>query len=353
MSHHLDTPLARQNGQLYIDDLYVFDGDDSTVFVMDVNSTITEAHVKPGFHHEARYEFKIHKDGGEFEAATYRVSFAEAGGDGRQVLRLHVLTGDQARNDASDGELVLEGRTGEPASAGDVRIWAGRIADSFYIDLSLLDVVNTAVRKGTAVDLSGWLPGNARNSFADTTVESIVLEVSHRHALLGRGAHIGVWCATKLATDAGGWRQINRAGHPMMWPIFWPNDTDFSDPANTRHPSEDFAAVGASIGRQIAAVVAATGTSNDPEGYGETVARRLFPDVLPYVVGTPATYGFAAFNGRTLADNAPEVMLSLVANTGVPSGLKPSVAKQLRSQTFPYVMPARLVAGDMTEETAA
>ena len=24
MSHHLDTPLARQNGQLYIDDLCVF-----------------------------------------------------------------------------------------------------------------------------------------------------------------------------------------------------------------------------------------------------------------------------------------------------------------------------------------
>ena len=37
MSHHLDTPLAAQNGQLYIDDLYVFSGNDSTVFVMDVN----------------------------------------------------------------------------------------------------------------------------------------------------------------------------------------------------------------------------------------------------------------------------------------------------------------------------
>jgi hypothetical protein len=41
MSHHLDTPLARKNGQLYIDDLYVFDGEHSTVFIMDVNSTIT------------------------------------------------------------------------------------------------------------------------------------------------------------------------------------------------------------------------------------------------------------------------------------------------------------------------
>jgi hypothetical protein len=54
MSHHLDTPLAAQNGQLYIDDLYVFLGDGCTVFIMDVNSNITGAHVKPGFHHEAR-----------------------------------------------------------------------------------------------------------------------------------------------------------------------------------------------------------------------------------------------------------------------------------------------------------
>ena len=340
MSHHLDTPLAAQNGQLYIDDLYVFSGDGSTVFIMDVNSTITGVHVKPGFHHEARYEFKVHFDGAHFETLTYRVSFGEPGADGRQVMKLHALTGNQAREDSATGDLVLEGRTGETASAGGTRLWAGRIADSFYIDLSLLAKVNGAVKSGSAVDLSAWRPKDAKNSFAGTTVESIVLEVSHQHPQLRPGAHIGVWCATKLATDAGGWRQINRAGHPMMWPIFWPGDTDFSDPANTRHPSEDFNAVGKYIGDQVSAVVAANGTSDDPQGYGQTVARELFPDVLPYVVGTPATYGFATRNGRTTADNAPEVMLSLVAGTAVPSGLKPSIARQFRDDKFPYVVPA-------------
>jgi hypothetical protein len=62
--------------------------------------------------------------------------------------------------------------------------------------------------------------------------------------------------------------------------------------------------------------------------------------VAPYVVGTPATYGFAGHNGRTLADNAPEAVLSLVAGTAVPSGLRPSVAKELRGDEFPYVVPA-------------
>jgi hypothetical protein len=58
---------------------------------------------------------------------------------------------------------------------------------------------------------------------------------------------------------------------------------------------------------------------------------------LSYVVGTPATYGFAVRDGRTLADNAPEVMLSLVVNTAVPSGLQPSISERLRSGNFPYV----------------
>ena len=155
-----------------------------------------------------------------------------------------------------------------------------------------------------------------------------------------RGARTGVWCATKLATDAGGWRQINRFGHPMMWPIFWPDDTDFSNPANDRHPSADLNAEGKTLADLVAAAVAASGTSDDPHGYAQTVTRILFPDVLPYVVGTPATYGFAGINGRTLADNAPEVMFSLVLNTAVTSGLTPAVSERLRTSSFPYVVAA-------------
>ena len=221
MSHHLDTPLAAQNGQLFIDDLYVFSSGDSTVFVMDVNSNITGVHVKPGFHHEARYEFKVHFDGADFETLTYRVSFGEAAPDGRQAMKLHALTGPDAREDTATGQLVLEGRTGEAASAGGARLWAGRIADPFYIDLSLLSKVNAAVDKGTAVDLSAWRPENAKNSFAGTMVESIVLEVSHQHPQLKPGARIGVWCATKLATDAGGWRQIGKDAPPPADAAKW------------------------------------------------------------------------------------------------------------------------------------
>ena len=282
----------------------------------------------------------MHFDGADFEDLTYRVSFGDADASGQQPLQLHALTGAGAREDSAAGTLQLEGQTGQAASGDGTRIWAGRIADAFYIDLSLLAIVNGAVAKGTAVDLSAWRPEKAQNTFAGTSVNSIVLEVPHTHPQLRPGARIGVWCATKLATDAGGWRQINRAGHPMMWPICWPDDTDFSNPANTRHPAQDFDAEGQHLADQVAAVVAASGTSGDPRAYGQTVARRLSPDVLPYVVGTPATFGFAGFNGRTQADNAPEAMLSLVAGTAGPTGLNLSVTQQQHTRDFPYVVPA-------------
>ena len=116
MSHHLDTPLAARNGQLLIDDLYVFPGDGSTVFVMDVNSNVNGLHSEPGFHPEARYELKVHPDGADYEDLTFRVAFGGADDDGRQTLRMHTLTGGQAREDSAEGALVLETVTGETAS---------------------------------------------------------------------------------------------------------------------------------------------------------------------------------------------------------------------------------------------
>jgi hypothetical protein len=46
---------------------------------------------EPGFHPGARYEFKVHLGGTDFETLTYRVSFGEADSGGRQALRLHAL----------------------------------------------------------------------------------------------------------------------------------------------------------------------------------------------------------------------------------------------------------------------
>jgi hypothetical protein len=70
------------------------------------------------------------------------------------------------------------------------------------------------------------------------------------------------------------------------------------------------------------------------------VARRLFPNILPYVVGTPAIFGFVEWNGRSLTDNACDVMFSLAANAPVCLGIgKETVTSKPRSM-FPYLPPA-------------
>ena len=339
MSHHLDTPEAAERGQLFINDLFVFGGQGSTVFVLDVNSTVTGQHAEPDFWPGARYNLKAHLDGAEREGVTFRMTFGEAATDGGQVFQLHLLTGADAADDDADGELVVEGVTGHATAADSVQVWAGRAADPFYFDLALLPPVSSSVTGGTALDLSTWRPAQAKNTFGETSVASIVVEVQHGYAGLSAGTRVDVWASTALSDGSGDWRQINRGGRPMMWPIFWPDDTDFSNPANTRHPSEDVTADGDAFAEMLTATAVANGITN-PQAYGKAVAQELFPDVLPYTIGTPAVFSKDVRNGRALSDNAPEVMLSLVTGTAVPSGLTLAAAEAFRASSFPYLVPA-------------
>src|SRR5206468_1396505 len=62
--------------------------------------------------------------------------------------------------------------------------------------------------------------GQAASSFSGSRVEVIVLEIPGAgDGGLPADGTIGVWARTALATDAGGWRQTNRAAIPMVWPL--------------------------------------------------------------------------------------------------------------------------------------
>ncbi|MFK3980767.1 DUF4331 family protein [Micromonospora sp. NPDC050397] len=341
MSHHLDSPLARQDSRLDLTDQFVFRGESGTVFVMNVNSSAYGDDGRPGFHPEGRYEIKIHLDGSPVENLTYRLTFADMDPNGEQTVTLHALTGPDAADDSATGDLLAEGQTGSTISGADrIRLWAGKAADPFYIDLKQLDAIDAAVKNGAKLDLSGWQANKAKNSFANSTIHSMVIEIPDGDARLGRDRDICVWSTTKLATDSGGWQQINREGHPMVWPIFRPVDSDWASDANAGRPDTDVIIDAEQIAQLIAGVVAANGTAEDPAAYGRAVAERLLPDVLPYRLGTMASFGFLGFNGRTLADNAPETMFSLALNRATTSGLAAEQFADTRSDRFPYVVAA-------------
>lgn len=126
----------------------------------------------------------------------------------------------------------------------------------------------------------------------------------------------------------------------MIHPLFTQYNEDLGNRLNAGRPADDFATYGEQVIDAIAAVVGAYGTAQDPRAYAEKVAHRLFPNMLPYTVGTPASFGFIEWNGRALTDNAPDVMFTIAANTPISLGIGKASVPSSPSTTFPYLSVA-------------
>jgi hypothetical protein len=353
MSHHLDSPIARQDIRLDITDLYVFRGETGTAFVINVCHSIFGPIPVPGYHPEGMYEFKVDLNGDAIEDITYRITFKERDQNGKQSYVVRCPKGADAINRDAAGTVVATGTTDEIVTTpSGLRVWAGKAGDPFWIEPDVLHAVGHAFQDGKPIDLSGWDPSRAKNLFAGHTVHSMVLEVPDEQLLAdaGKNRRIGVWAVATLATDAGGWRPINRVGLPMIHPLFTQFNENLGNGLIGGRPADDLDTHGATVGKAIAGVVSALGTAQDPRAYGEIVARRCCPNLLPYEVGTPAVFGFAQWNGRSLTDNAPDVMFSMAANTPVRLGIGKESVTSKPSTNFPYVPP---VDQDATRRPAA
>lgn len=343
MSHHLDSPIARQDIRLDITDLYVFRGQTGTVFAINVCHSIFGPIPSPGYHPEGMYEFKVDLNGDAIEDVTYRITFSERDKQGKQSYIVRCIRGAEAADPHAPGSVVAQGSTDEKVTAtSGLQVWAGKAGDPFWIEPDVLHAVGHAFQDGTTVNLAGWDPRRAKNLFAGHTVYAIVLEVPDSELLAGASGkkRVGVWAVSTLATDAGGWRSINRVGLPMIHPLFTQFNEDLGNRLNAGRPADDFETYGEAVTKSIAGAVTANGAAEDPRGYAETVAHRFFPNILPYEVGTQAVFGFARWNGRSLTDNAPNVMFSIAANTPISLGIGKESVTSKPSKTFPYVPAA-------------
>ena len=75
-------------------------------------------------------------------------------------------------------------------------------------------------------------------------------------------------------------------------------------------------------------------SGRDPSAYATQLLARIRPSVLPYELDTPASFSFAAFNGRGLCDDVMDVILTLVTNTALGDGVAPDI--RLMRPDFPY-----------------
>jgi len=193
-----------------------------------------------------------------------------------------------------------------------------------------------AMAAGTAPDLSGFGPSTAANLFGNTNVSTIVLEVPNDFF----GETINFWGTVALATDAGGWHQVQRAATPLINTIYDFSEIHIDDAGthadyNNTNPADDMKNYGAFVRKKTAAVLKAMEKHTDE--HAEKVSKLLFPDVLHYRIGSAAGFTLADRNGRGLTESTPEVMFELILHTPVAMGLDASAATGSLRQEFPYL----------------
>jgi Domain of unknown function (DUF4331) len=333
MSHHFDTPTAREDPRINVCDLYLFQGrPGTTVMAMTVNPDAGVS-APTTFREEAIYSFRFDLDGDHWEDLAFKVRFGNvehADGDAHkhvQPFEVRRATGPTARK-GEEGELVLEGKTEELVrSKSGLSAYAGLAPDLFAGDSAALGAFRNALFKDNKFDPEAFL--NKTNFFARRNVTAIVLEVPT--PMIGAGK-VSCWATASLYGHAPE-VQVSRWGLPLITNVFI-LDMNVREDFNRGVPADDLTKFGAVIGGVAEKLSGLADTSPYPVDYGKQLASRLLPAVLPYELGTPAAFDFAGFNGRALADDTMDVIITLSSNTPLADGVAPDKAR-VRAE-FPY-----------------
>jgi hypothetical protein len=333
MSHHFDTPTALEDPRINVCDFYLFDGQPGhTVMAMTVNPDAGVSSPDT-FREEGLYVFRFDLDNDAREELSFKFQFGNvahvAGDEHRhfQAFQVRKAQGSAAQRGA-DGELLVQGTTGEVIRGGNgVMAFAGLAPDLFAGDAAALGAFRNAFFNERRFDPAAFQ--NRKNFFAKRNVTAIVLEVPN--ALIGQGA-VRAWATASLFGHAPE-VQVSRWGLPLITNIFMP-DPELKERFNRTSPSDDQAPFATQVGKVIESLVGLAGSAARPADYAKQVTDRLFPTVLPYEIGTSATFGFAGFNGRALSDDVMDVILTLATNTALADGVVPD--KSRIRDVFPY-----------------
>jgi Domain of unknown function (DUF4331) len=333
MSHHFDTPTAREDPRINVCDFYLFRGlPGFTVMAMTVNPNAGQS-APDTFREEGLYAFRFDLDGDAREELSFSLRFSAVfHSDDKdhahaQSFEVRRASGPSAASGA-DGELIAAGYTGRVVNAGaGVKAFAGLAPDLFAGDAKALGEFRTAL-----FDKGEFYPEafqNRKNFFSGRNVTAIVLEVPT--SLIGKGLVRG-WASASLHGHAPE-IQVSRWGLPLITNIFMP-DPAMREDFNRAAPVEDISRFSAPIADVATKLTRLARSAADPAGYGQTLAQKLCPVTLPYELDTPASFTVDRLNGRGLADDVMDVMLTLATNTPLSDGVAPDRSR-MRDE-FPY-----------------
>ncbi len=338
MSHHFDTPTAREDPRLNLCDFYLFagSGTGTTAMAMTVNPAANAQTAAP-FRDEAVYAFRFDTDGDRCEDVSFKVRFGEIFHETSNTGKLNHIQRFEVRRAnhlpaGLGGDVLASGQTNEVVSGENgVRVFAAVVDDPFAGDAAALEAFKAAFAKGSYHPEAFH---NRVNFFHDRTVAAIVLEVPNR--LIADAARVNSWATVSLCGHAPE-QQVARWGLPLLTHIYLGGD-DLRERYNHGRPSDDDSVFISSIVSTVSAYAAAAGMTGDPDAYGRRVAGLFGSLTLPYELGTVASFDYTGFNGRSLRDNVMDCMLSLLTNSPLGTGIGPDPARF--APAFPYLRPA-------------
>jgi Domain of unknown function (DUF4331) len=334
MSHHFDTDQAKSDPRLNICDLYVFKGrGERTVFAMTCCAD-TRISSPDLFHPEGTYAFRIDTTGDYREDLAFKFRFGEPqhapGDEHDHVQTFSVLGAAGADIPGLGGTLLAHGTTGSMVEEGQVQAFAGMApelwaADAFAFFSMLQNLFNEN-------RFDPQVFAHKQNLFRERNVMAIVLEVPNS---LIFSEHINVWATVSLCGHAPE-VQVARWGLPLITHLFLanPSTPELTSRFHTSTPTEDLESFGPAIAALSTRLSGYAGNTPAPDEYGCQLANRLCPTVLPYALGTEARFEVAEFNGRSLTDDAYDVMVSLATNAAVSDGVSPAAQRVIAE--FPY-----------------
>jgi len=339
MSHHFDTPTAKEDPRINICDFYLFRGrPGTTVMALTVNPNAGVT-APDTFRDEGLYAFRFDTNGDLREDVTFKVRFGAPShsdaGEHRHVQTFEVrrATGEDALKGAA-GELIISGNTGHVVKAEQACLaYAGLAPDLFATNGAGFGAFRTALWSENRFAPEAFRDQNPQNFFGGKNVTAIVLEVPCN--LIGQGV-VHAWATASLFGHAPE-VQVSRWGLPMITHIFLsdPSLHDASETYNRAVPADEAALFSKPMRDFVEKVTALAGSAPDPSAYATQLLARLCPGVLPYELDTPAAFTFAAFNGRSLCDDVMDVILTLATNAAISDGVVPD--KRLTRPDFPYL----------------
>lgn len=326
---HLDAPGTMPpsgNIQADINDLYVFQGEDSDSTVLAL-TVVPAALGDSSFGADVLYEIKVDVDGDAVEDHSFEFTFSDVRDNGAQFVIAQHAEDEAAANGSADGALAGYGQVGKELELNNGgMLYTGLRSDPFFFDLA--GFLGTVSGMDNGRDLND---GNESDFFEPLDTLAIVLEIPDSAIDLAEGTFgaelgvfaegtIGVWATTSGADGT----QIDRIGRPAINTAVNDSGPLVNAPTENKNVYNAAEPVDDRDNFTAAAASALTAYSElDPvEGaYTEcqlgVLALVFLPDILPFSKTSELP---SPVEGRALEDDVIDVSLRVVTG-GDPLGL--------------------------------